>query len=176
MLLENSYVDSSGLYLILQHGLSETFKVISSRARKGQDANILSTSLSNEVRQSTIPCGVVSFVIVDGTLSLLLNSAQYRGVPHRAIYNLNRLRKAHAVWIHGKHYSGSKNAWNPKAAVADNSKPRAPQRPRDIDRMERNRVHEHCWDALGEIVRMAEGRHNLSLSRLNLKPWTSEKR
>jgi hypothetical protein len=113
---------------------------------------------------------------MDGTLSLLLNSAQYRGVPHRAIYNLNRLRKAHTVWIYGKYYSGSKNAWDPKAAVADNSKPRAPQRPRDIDRIERNQVHEHCWDALGEIVKMAEGRHNLSLGRLHLKPWTSEKR
>lgn len=113
---------------------------------------------------------------MDGTLSLLLNSAQYRGIPHRAIYNMNQLRKAHAIWVHGKYYSGSKNAWNPKAAAADNSKPRASQRSRDIDRMEKNRVHEHCWDALGEVVRMAEGRHNLSLGRLYLKPWTLEKR
>jgi len=119
---------------------------------------------------------VLSHLSVDGTLSLLLNSAQYRGVPHRAIYNLNRLRKAHAVWVHRKYYSGAKNAWNPKAEVAHNSKPHAPQRPRDTDRMEKDRVHERCWDAFGEVVRMAEGRHDLSLGRLHLKPWTLEKR
>ncbi|KAG8220450.1 hypothetical protein J3R82DRAFT_3144 [Butyriboletus roseoflavus] len=85
---------------------------------------------------------------------------------------MNRLRKAHIFWIHSKYYSGSKHAWNPKVAVADNSKARA----RDIARMERNRVHERCWDALGEVVRMAEGRHNLSLGRVHLKPWTLEKR
>ncbi|KAI9568911.1 hypothetical protein HD554DRAFT_687120 [Boletus coccyginus] len=113
---------------------------------------------------------------MDGTLSLLLNSAQYRGVPHRAIYNLNRLRNAHAVWTHRKYYSGAKNAWNPKVAVAHNLKPHAPQRPRDTDRMEKDRMHERCWDAFGEVVRMAEGRHNLSLGRLHLKPWTLEKR
>lgn len=113
---------------------------------------------------------------MDGTLSLLLNSAQCRGIPHRVIYNLNRLGKAHVIWIRGKYYSGSKNAWNPKAAVAGNSKARVPQNPRDIDRMEKNRVHERCWDALGEVMRMAEGRHNLSLGRLYLKPWTLEKR
>lgn len=89
---------------------------------------------------------------------------------------MNRLRKAHAIWIHGKYYSGAKNAWNPKAAVADNPNARATLRPREIDRMERNRLHERCWDAFGEAVMMAEGRHNLSLGRLHLKPWTLEKR
>lgn len=119
---------------------------------------------------------VSSHLSVDGSLSLLLNSAQYRGVPHRAIYNLNRLRNAHAVWTHRKYYSGAKNAWNPKVAVAHNLKPHAPQRPRDMDRMEKDRIQERCWDAFGEVVRMAEGRHNLSLGRLHLKPWTLEKR
>ncbi|KAG6382062.1 hypothetical protein JVT61DRAFT_700 [Boletus reticuloceps] len=111
---------------------------------------------------------------MDGTLSLLLNSAQHRGIPHQAIYNMNRLQKAHAIWIHGKYYFGSKNAWDSKATVTGNSKPRV--RSRDIDRMEKNRMHERCWDAFGEVVRMAEGRHTLSLGRLYLRPWTLEKR
>ncbi|KAN0081455.1 hypothetical protein V8E55_009079 [Tylopilus felleus] len=111
---------------------------------------------------------------MDGTLSLLLNSAQYRGIPHRAIYNMNQLRKTHAAWVHGKYYS--KHVWKPKAPLGDNPQPHAARRPRAIDRIEKSRIHEHCWDALGEVVRMAEGRHNLSLGRLRLKPWTLEKR
>jgi len=85
---------------------------------------------------------------VDGTLSLLVNSAQFRGVPHRIVHNLNQLRKAHIAWVHNKYYHGSKNVWNPKAAGTNNSKaPATSPRPRDVERIERNRVHERCWDA-----------------------------
>ena len=80
------------------------------------------------------------------------------------------------MWVRGKYYSGSQTVWNPKAAVADNSKASAPLRPRDIDRVAKNRLQERCWDHLGEVVRMAEGRHTLSLGRLYLKSWTLEKR
>ena len=34
------------------------------------------------------------------------------------------------------------------------------------------KVDEQCWDALGEAVRMAEARHNLSFGRIRLKRWS----
>ncbi|KAF9222461.1 hypothetical protein BS17DRAFT_881244 [Gyrodon lividus] len=120
---------------------------------------------------------------VDVTLTLLLNSANYRGVPHRVIRNLNLLRKRHVDWVHGSYYAQlSKNAWKPQlppTAPEYSPKPLVPESYRaaiaQARRRENKEADECCWDALGEVVKMAEGRHNLSLGRVRLKPWVIEK-
>ncbi|KIK96344.1 hypothetical protein PAXRUDRAFT_826056 [Paxillus rubicundulus Ve08.2h10] len=120
---------------------------------------------------------------VDATLNLLLNSANSRGIPHQVVRNLNLLRKRHIDWVHGGYYSQlSKNAWKPQLS------PKAPEySPKSLipesqratviqaRRRKNKQADERCWNALGEVVRMAEGRHNMSLGRVRLKPWAMER-
>ncbi|KIJ07362.1 hypothetical protein PAXINDRAFT_90534 [Paxillus involutus ATCC 200175] len=120
---------------------------------------------------------------VDATLTLLLNSANSRGIPHQVVRNLNLLRKRHVDWVQGGYYSQlSKNAWKPQLSpTAPEYSPRSliPESHRaaviQARRRENKQVDERCWNALGEVVRMAEGRHNMSLGRVRLKPWAMEK-
>ncbi|KAF9237872.1 hypothetical protein BU15DRAFT_88562 [Melanogaster broomeanus] len=120
---------------------------------------------------------------VDGSLTLLVNSANYRGVPHQVVRNLNLLRQGNIGWVQGHYYvSLTKNAWkpqlsptapeySPKAIVPDTHRAAMVQ----IIRRENLQVNERCWNGLGEVVKMAEGRHNLCLGRVRMKRWEMEK-
>ncbi|KAH7883320.1 hypothetical protein F5I97DRAFT_1815822 [Phlebopus sp. FC_14] len=115
---------------------------------------------------------------VDTTLSFLATSARSRGVSHQVVRNMNLLRCSNAKWVETKFLS-TKRHWLPQ--LPPNSPEYEPTPlidpdPRSAKSQARRRKFkeqdERCWYALGEVVRMAEGRHNLCLGRHRLRPWT----
>lgn len=118
--------------------------------------------------------------IVDNSLSFLLSSAQSYGLSHQVIKNLSILVHTHRWWVWGSYYKGVKR-WKPQLPLSSSEYDPASLLPKDLRRMNRRskmrdakKIDERCWDALGEVVRMAEARHNLSLGRNRLKRWTIE--
>ncbi|KAF9012637.1 hypothetical protein BDQ17DRAFT_1232430 [Cyathus striatus] len=98
---------------------------------------------------------------VDGTLSLLFSASKSRGLPHRLFYNLNyfvylaRRRVAYA----------EKRAlrWKPNASPAEYA--RKMQR----SKVQKEKLDSQGWNALSEVIGMAEGRDNVSLGRIILR-------
>ncbi|KAL4071346.1 hypothetical protein V8B97DRAFT_2023898 [Scleroderma yunnanense] len=118
---------------------------------------------------------------MDDTLSFLLSSTQSRGVPHGVIRNLNILSNKHRSWVRTSYYGGVKR-WSPHHPPSSREYDPMSLLPKDARAMkirakkrETKQVDELCWNALGEVVRMAEARHHLSLGRIRLKPWTIER-
>lgn len=105
---------------------------------------------------------------VDGTLPLLVNSAQYRGLPHDLTKNLAWLFKSHRVWT-SKLYYAHKQRWKPNlpADSPEYLPPRKQATSAKILRQEEvDKVKFDAWGALGEVVEMAEGQCGLSLGRM----------
>ncbi|KAH7921026.1 hypothetical protein BV22DRAFT_1020178 [Leucogyrophana mollusca] len=118
---------------------------------------------------------------MDNTLSLLTTSAQSRGLPHQLTRNLSWLRKAHVNWVKDRYY-GHKQPWKPQLPVSSPEyklKSLVPETTRANNQLAKNRRYrqfdEKSWDALGEVVRMAEGHHQISLGRAWLKRWSQER-
>lgn len=116
--------------------------------------------------------------VVDHTLSFLLSSAQSHGIPHKVIRNLTFLNNDHRWWVRKGYYNGMKR-WNPQRPPSSLEYDPRSLLPKDMRTMNRRfrkreamKVDEQCWDALGEAVRMAEARHNLSFGRIRLKRWS----
>lgn len=118
---------------------------------------------------------------MDNTLTFLLSSAQSRSLPHKVIRNANILSGTHRIWVRENYYRGIKQ-WNPqRPPTACEYDPRS-LLPKDRRTMnlraktrEGKKVNELCWNALGEVVRMAEARHDLSLGRHRVKAWVFER-
>ncbi|KAH7906627.1 hypothetical protein BJ138DRAFT_1015906 [Hygrophoropsis aurantiaca] len=117
---------------------------------------------------------------MDNTLSLLATSAQSRGLPHQLTRNLSWLRKSHATWVKDRYYAHK--PWKPQLPETSpeyERKPIVPKTSKAQDIQTKNRrfrlFDEKSWDAFGEVVRMAEGRHQISLGRIRLKRWSHDR-
>ncbi|EGO00811.1 hypothetical protein SERLA73DRAFT_178752 [Serpula lacrymans var. lacrymans S7.3] len=112
---------------------------------------------------------------MDNSLSLLCTSAQSSGVSHRLTRNLNRIIRSHRDWVR-REYCNHRQTWRPqldpsspeylpKPIPLEGSRPgKAQEKKRKIRQFDEN-----GWKALGEVVRMAEGRHSITLGRIRLK-------
>jgi hypothetical protein len=117
--------------------------------------------------QNNILFSNLTIAAVDNTLSLLYTSASSRGLPHDLTRNLASLQRRHIAWSKSK-YNRPASAWDPKLPP---SKYQVKTKPRvTITNNEDGiKVEEKAWNALGEVVRMAEGRDMLVLGRANWK-------
>ena len=106
---------------------------------------------------------------MDNTLSLLYTSSQSRGLPHRVTRNMAQLQIKHLKWAK-KHYYSSSGHWKPNLdPSSDEYKPKHfTQRAKNREEKRRRQdAFERCaWGAMGEVVRMAEARHRISLGRV----------
>ncbi|KAK1226595.1 hypothetical protein PQX77_010435 [Marasmius sp. AFHP31] len=106
---------------------------------------------------------------MDNTLSILYNSAKTRGLSHQLTRNLSFL----VLGEHQRLRNQERNLplWNPQLPPdareyqVKNSKVTG----KDEKRQRRKEFEETAWRALGEVVRMAEGRNELSLGRIIAK-------
>ncbi|KAG2073346.1 hypothetical protein BDR04DRAFT_1095274 [Suillus decipiens] len=117
---------------------------------------------------------------VDHTLSLLATAAVSRGLAHKITRNLKWLRQNHVLWVEKLYYS-HKPFWRSQlpqtsAKYQPYSLPTPGSRPDHILRKNREMriFDEQCSNAIGEVVKMAEGRHEIILGRLRLKRWQQE--
>jgi len=99
---------------------------------------------------------------VDRTLSLLVTSAQSRGLAHRLTRNLSTLHFSFQEYQMRTRY-GRRQAWNPQQQVYH---PARQARPSQI---EAEIFDNQCWGALEETARMAEGKGGLTLGRMEFR-------
>lgn len=103
--------------------------------------------------------------IAENTFSLLCASATSRGLPSKVTRNIASLQRRHNYWTNDK-YNRPSQAWNPSLPLAEYREPKKPPRKRAG---ESDKLDEQAWNALGEVVRMAEGRDGLTLGRVKDK-------
>ncbi|KAJ7132996.1 hypothetical protein C8R46DRAFT_1140294 [Mycena filopes] len=102
---------------------------------------------------------------IDNTLALLYTASKSHGVPHQLTRNLAFLARSEQLRLD----SVKRPKWEPDLPSG------SPEyRPLHEDQhSERLRIQEEdahgAWDALEEVVRMAEGRNELSLGKVVLK-------
>jgi hypothetical protein len=117
---------------------------------------------------------------VDRTLSLLYTSSQSHGLPHQLTRNLAILARQHrhrAVRLRKAQLAASP-VWKPHLPPNDPaySVPRSPPgkearaENKEAKRARQRRMDDEAWGALGESVRLAEGRAGVSLGRVPEKP------
>lgn len=106
--------------------------------------------------------------VVDGTLSILCNAAQSRGLSHKITRNMALLAGTHLDIHHdiGIVYT----SWNP-SRERDSQEyqiptPGSKRYLRQIERQKWRPVVEEALDTFGEVIRMAEGNDNVSLGRV----------
>jgi hypothetical protein len=108
--------------------------------------------------------------LVDNTLAFLYNSCQSRGVPHQVTRNLGFL----VLSEHQRLRSHQFQSWSPQLPLTS---PRyKPSRPLDSQqKLKEERLKRwadfdvNALAALSEVVRMAEGRQNMSLGQIAIK-------
>lgn len=117
---------------------------------------------------------------MDHTLSLLATAAVSRGLAHKITRNLKWLRQNHVSWVEEMYYA-HKGSWKPQLPRRSEkylpySLPTPGSRADQILRKNRKMrlFDEQCSNAIGEVVKMAEGRHGIILGRLRLKRWKHE--
>ncbi|KAJ7775141.1 hypothetical protein B0H16DRAFT_1303728 [Mycena metata] len=102
---------------------------------------------------------------IDNTLALLYTSSKSRGLAHQLTRNLAHLTRGEQERIDAQ----KRPEWKPKLPVGS-----IEYKPFFVD-PHRNKVQEeqaeasHAWDALQEVVRMAEGKHELSLGKVRVR-------
>ena len=106
---------------------------------------------------------------VDSTLNILYSSSQSRGLPHKLTQNLSTLLRHHLKWTTHHYYYAASSTWKPNLPASSPEYAPTPLTLRSKNfakKQERKAVFDkNAWGALGEVVRMAEGRHNISLGR-----------
>ena len=119
-------------------------------------------------------------IVVDRTLSILVNAAVSRGLAHKLIRNLIWLRRGHVSWVERSYYS-HKPFWKPQLPPSSTQyQPYSLPKPgskhhRALGISRKTKLFdEKCSTALGEVIKMAEGRHGIILARLRLKRWQQE--
>jgi len=99
---------------------------------------------------------------LDQTLSLLITSAQSRGLAHKLTRNLSFLHFGFQKYQESTRYS-IKQAWNPQQQGYK------PVRQAHSSQTMAERFDGQSWGALEETVRMAEGKSGLSLGRMEFR-------
>ena len=108
---------------------------------------------------------------MDNTLSLLYNSAISKGLPHRLTRNLSFLLLKHNIWWSQRIFASNKH-WNP--SLPPDSPAYRPPTPAEQSKQQKKEeklrpwkeLDESAWGALGQVVRLAEGRHDISLGTI----------
>jgi len=96
------------------------------------------------------------------TLSLLITSAQSRGLAHKVTRNLSFLHFSFQQYQERTRYAATGN-WDPHQ---QEYKPVRSARPSQI---QAERFDGQCWGALEETARMAEGKSGLTLGRVEFR-------
>jgi hypothetical protein len=99
---------------------------------------------------------------VDRTLSLLITSAQSRGLAHKLMRNLSFLHFGFQKYQESARY-GAIASWDP---LQQRYNPARKTRPTQIQAEE---FDGQSWGALEETARMAEGKSNLTLGRMEFR-------
>jgi len=99
---------------------------------------------------------------MDRTLSLLITSAQSRGLAHKLMRNLSFLHFGFQEYQESTRYSAIAS-WDPQQRQYN---PARQTRPSHIQAKE---FDGQSWGALEETARMAEGKSNLTLGRMEFR-------
>ena len=105
---------------------------------------------------------------VDNTLSFLCTSAVARGLPHQVTRNLHLITIKNATILNPPPFLLGGGSWDGQAPP-DHPKyqpAKGPLRKQKPAQKEKDRLANASLCALGELVRMAEGRSGLSLGRM----------
>ncbi|RDB24877.1 hypothetical protein Hypma_007432 [Hypsizygus marmoreus] len=101
---------------------------------------------------------------IDGTLALLYNSSQSRGLPHKLTRNLGLLVTREQLRLNDPR---PMRAWEPQIRTSP-----SPPKQRDTRKEEKQKAREafeaSAWAPLSQVVKLAEGRDGISLGRLAL--------
>jgi len=100
--------------------------------------------------------------VVDRTLSLLITSAQSRGLAHKLTQNLSYLHFEFQKYQWSTHYRATQ-FWDPRQREY---KPARQPRPSQTTA---ERFDGQSWGALEETARMAEGKSGLTLGRMEFR-------
>lgn len=100
--------------------------------------------------------------VVDRTLSLLITSAQSRGLAHRLTRNLSFLHVGFKRYQERTRY-GLTRSWDPK------QKEYKPPREARPSQLRADKFDGQNWGALEETARMAEGKSRLTLGRMEFR-------
>ncbi|KAF9267470.1 hypothetical protein L218DRAFT_855372 [Marasmius fiardii PR-910] len=104
---------------------------------------------------------------MDGTLSLLYNSATSRGLPHQVMRNLSYIVFGEHQRL--RHQNSRLHAWNPRLPHNAREYQVKKSTGKSGAKQEQSVFNDSAWRSLGEVVRMAEGRDNVSLGRIMVK-------
>ncbi|KAJ7099358.1 hypothetical protein B0H15DRAFT_543879 [Mycena belliarum] len=102
---------------------------------------------------------------MDNTLAMLYTSSKTRGLSHRLTRNLALLLRGEQVRINGRRVLN----WKPELPASAAQYQSTYLNPEIIAEQKRQAEQAHGWDALEEVIRMAEGRNELLLGRISLK-------
>ncbi|KAJ7125377.1 hypothetical protein C8R44DRAFT_619110 [Mycena epipterygia] len=102
---------------------------------------------------------------VDNTLAVLYTSSKTRGLSHRLTRNLGLLVQAE------QHRINMQKAlqWKPNLPTVSEQYLPGFQNPETKRVKVRELEDAHTWDALEEVIRMAEGRNELSFGKISLR-------
>jgi hypothetical protein len=119
--------------------------------------------------ESTSECRVDTFLqptmlilVVDQTLSLLVTSAQSRGLAHKLTRNLSFLHYGFQIYQRSTHYY-STHLWDPQ------QREYKPARQAQRSQSMAKRFDRQSWGALEETARMAEGKSGITLGRMEFR-------
>ena len=147
-----------------QPSLSTNFKVQpwNIQRRDGLKGGIVYGSgvVSPQVGHSIVK---VDFFLVDRTLSLLITSAQSRGLAHKLTRNLSFLHFCFQRYQERTRYFSATGSWDP------HQQEYKPVRPARSSQIQAERFHGQCWGALEETARMAEGKSGLTLGSVEFR-------
>ena len=104
-------------------------------------------------------------VAVDNTLKLLYNSATSRGLPDDLTKNLSFLMYGHRRWWKDRYYSSSGSPWNPQRPPDPMAALSPKAKSRDAKRNRWREMDDRSWNAIEDVVKMAEGRHQIFLGK-----------
>jgi hypothetical protein len=100
--------------------------------------------------------------VVDRTLSLLITSAQSRGLSHKLTRNLSFLHFGFQKYQEDTRY-GTIRYWDP------HQQQYKPAREARLSQQAAENFDGQSWGALEETARMAEGKSGLSLGRMEFR-------
>ncbi|KAJ7503192.1 hypothetical protein B0H11DRAFT_1988210 [Mycena galericulata] len=102
---------------------------------------------------------------IDNTLAMLFTSCKTRGLSHQVTRNLGLLVRGEQGRINRRTLAKWKPALSPGAPEYQTGF----QDPQIVADRTRQMEDAHAWDALQEVVRLAEGKHELFFGKIRLK-------
>ncbi|KAG7088474.1 hypothetical protein E1B28_012463 [Marasmius oreades] len=104
---------------------------------------------------------------MDSTLSLLYNSAASRGLPHQLTRNLSFIVLSEHQRL--RRQASQLPVWNPRLPYDSREYQVRKSTAKENAKQRWKEFSDDAWKSLGEVVRMAEGRDNISLGRIMIK-------